>query len=91
MLKEVKVGWEMRKNVAQARQREAQRLSREFPARSIDGLGQPILEVAPEVYNYWIRREGKEFWKEKSNLRYFRRHHDEMGSGNYEKKPQITV
>jgi hypothetical protein len=87
--KEIKTGWNKRHFEAIQNQRAAQKFARDFETRTIDGLGQCVLEVDTQVYNYWVAREGKEFWREKANWKYFRRHFDEMAAPKVAKKAQI--
>ena len=40
-------------------------------------LGQPCMSIDADVYYSWVKREGPQFWTEKSNRDYFRRHFPE--------------
>lgn len=88
--KEFRTGWNRRAYEAQQNQRAAQAFARQFPVRTVDGIGQCVLEVDTQVYNYWVSREGKDFWKDKGNINYFKRHFDEMAPNKVEKKARIT-
>tara|TARA_S200002703_G_scaffold17339_2_gene14330 strand:- start:15528 stop:15860 length:333 start_codon:yes stop_codon:yes gene_type:complete len=87
--KEIKTGWNKRQFEAIQNQRAAQKFAQDFESRPIDGVGQLVLEVDTQIYNYWVQREGKEFWRDKANIKYFQRHFDEMGAPKVAKKAQI--
>lgn len=88
---EIRTGWNKRKFEAIQNQRAAQKFARDYEANTVDGLGQCVLEVDSQVYNYWVQREGKEFWRDKGNINYFKRHFDEMKAPALAKKAQIQV
>lgn len=46
--------------------------------KSIDGLGQPTMELTPEVYHHWGQRLGYQCWKDKQFLREFKRDNPEV-------------
>lgn len=46
--------------------------------RSMEGLGRPVMEVDNRVYNEWVRKEGKEIWKDKSFREYISKENPEL-------------
>ena len=48
----------------EAQERQRQIAAQNQNRRSIDGVGRPAMEVDTQVYQEWIRKEGKEIWKD---------------------------
>lgn len=68
--KEFRRGWAKRRFEGLRNQRllAAQNHATEY--RSLDGIGGMELALDPEVYFYWIKKEGNQFWKDKGNRKW---------------------
>lgn len=53
------------KSLAEATQRQKEIAAQNQNRRSMDGVGRATMEVDSKVYNEWVKREGKEIWKDK--------------------------
>ena len=56
--------------LARAEQRQRELARDNQSRRSIDGIGRATMEVDNKVYQEWVRKEGKEIWKDPSFRKY---------------------
>ena len=78
MARKYEEGYEQRHREAQERQREIAKHTQD--QRSVDGLGAPVMVVDSRIHKEWIRKEGKEIWKDPEFRRRMARDHPEMVS-----------
>ena len=51
-------------DLAKATERQKQIAASQGQRKSVEGLGRPVMEVDNRVYNEWVRKEGKEVWRD---------------------------
>jgi len=56
--------------LARAEQRQRELARDNQSRRSIDGIGRATMEVDNKVYQEWVRKEGKEIWKDPGFRKY---------------------
>jgi hypothetical protein len=67
--------WEAQRYLAEKQQQELMQAMGD--CRSIEGIGRLRMNITPEVYMHYVRRFGKEIWKQKDFLNFMEREHPE--------------
>jgi hypothetical protein len=52
------------KSLKEATQRQREIARQGGERRSVEGMGRPVMEVDNKVYQEWVRKEGKEVWRD---------------------------
>lgn len=81
---------EHRRIVAQAAARQARIARAGREARHL-GCGFLSAQIDADVYHYWEAREGRGFWKDKSNLRFMKKRHPELAVISRSGKTTVRV
>jgi len=68
--KECLRGWSKRRYEGLRNQRLIAEHNRAQEWKSLDGIGGMELSLDPEVYFYWIQKEGPQFWRDKKNRKW---------------------
>jgi hypothetical protein len=71
-------GWNIRKVQNEAAVRRRAAFNHSGKANTVEGLGQLMLRVPPDVWHFWEMKLGRGCWSDKGFLNYMRKHNPEL-------------
>lgn len=88
---EITSGWNLQKVKAEHHAKWQAKLNHSGKARTVEGLGQLVASIPPDVFHFWEKKLGKGCWSDKGFLAYMRKHNPELFVKSHSHKTQVAV
>jgi hypothetical protein len=76
--REIVSGWNLQKVKAEHQAKWQAKLNHSGKARTVEGLGQMVARIPPDVFHFWEKKLGKGCWSDKGFLDYMKKYNPEL-------------